>query len=61
MEWLIGSVIFLILAKKGLRKQGKEVQLKDSLATIAANVTLEVAELCEVEIVDLNTKGVKKP
>ena len=53
MEWIVGSIIFLILAKKGLRKQGKEVELKDSLATIAANVTLEVAELCEVEIRDI--------
>ena len=61
MEWIVGSVIFLILAKKGLRKQGKEVQLKDSLSTIAANVTLEVAELCEVEIVDLNSTKGKRP
>ena len=59
MEWLVGSIIFLILAKKGLRKQGKQVELKESLSTIAANVTLEVAELCEIEIKDL--KGVRKP
>ena len=61
MEWLIGIIVFLILAKQGLRKQNKEVRVKEALGTIAANSVLEVADLLEIEVIDTSAKGSKKP
>lgn len=60
MEWLIGIIVFLILAKQGLRKQNKEVRVKEALGTIAANSVLEVADLLEIEVIDTSAKGSKK-
>jgi hypothetical protein len=57
MEWLIGIIVFLILAKQGLRKQNKEVRVKEALGTIAANSVLEVADLLEIEVIDTSAKG----
>lgn len=54
MEWIIGTIVFIVLAKKGLRAQGKSIEIKESAATIAANVAIEAAELLEIEIKDLN-------
>ena len=50
MEWIICGLIFVVLAKKGLAAQGKRVDVKGAASQIAANVTLEVAELLEVDI-----------
>lgn len=61
MEWLIGIIVFLILAKQGLRRQNKEVRVKEALGTIAANSVLEVADLLEIEVIDTSAKGSKKP
>lgn len=61
MEWLIGIIVFLILAKQGLRRQNKEVRVKEALGTIAANSVLEVADLLEIEVIDTSAKGAKKP
>lgn len=57
MEWIIGIIVFLILAKQGLRKQNKEVRVKEALGTIAANSVLEVADLLEIEVIDTSAKG----
>ncbi len=57
MEWLIGIIVFLILAKQGLRRQNKEVRVKEALGTIAANSVLEVADLLEIEVIDTSAKG----
>lgn len=54
MEWLIGGLIFAVLAKKGLAKQGKKINVKDAASEIAANVSLEVAELLEIEVQDVS-------
>lgn len=54
MEWLIGGLIFVVLAKKGLAKQEKKVDIKDAAANVAANVTLEIAELLEIEVQDVS-------
>jgi len=54
MEWFICGLIFVVLAKKGLAKQGKKVDIKDAAANVAANVTLEVAELLEIEVQDVS-------
>lgn len=59
MEWLIAIAIFLILAKRGLRDQGKSIEVKAAASQIAANTAIELAELLEVEVKDL--KGSKKP
>lgn len=58
MEWIIAAVIFCILAKQGLRKQNKEVRVKEACAAIAANTVLEVCDLMEIEVID--TKISKK-
>ena len=60
MEWLIGGLIFVVLAKKGLAKQNKRINVKDAASEIAANVSLEVAELLEINIEDTSAKG-KRP
>ena len=60
MEWLIGGLIFVVLAKKGLAKQGKKINVKDAASEIAANVSLEVAELLEINVEDTSAKG-KRP
>ena len=57
MEWLIGGLIFVVLAKKGLAKQNKRINVKDAASEIAANVSLEVAELLEINIEDTSAKG----
>lgn len=54
MEWIICGVIFIVLAKKGLAAQNKRVDVKGAASTIAANITLEVAELLEVEVQDIS-------
>lgn len=59
MEWAIAIIVFVIFAKKGLKAQGKEVHAKEAVAAIAANVTLELCELAEIEVKDV--KGSKKP
>lgn len=60
MEWIVAAVIFCILAKQGLRKQNKEVKVKEACAAIAANSVLEICDLLEVEVID-TSKGSKKP
>ena len=59
MEWIIGTVVFIVLAKKGLKAQGKSVDVKEAAANVAANITLEICELAEIEIKDV--KSAKKP
>ena len=59
MEWIIASLVFIVLAKKGLKAQGKSVDVKAAAANVAANVTLEICELAEIEVKDV--KGSKKP
>nr|DAX61092.1 MAG TPA: hypothetical protein [Caudoviricetes sp.] len=59
MEWLIASIVFAILAKQGLKRQGKEVRVKEAASTIAANVVLEAADLFEIEVTDI--KQGKRP
>ena len=56
MEWLIAGLIFAVLAKQGLRKQGKRVDVKAAAAGVAANIVLEAAELLEVEISSISTE-----
>lgn len=53
MEWIICGLIFVVLAKKGLKAQGKSVDVKAAAANVAANITLEICELAEVEITDI--------
>lgn len=53
MEWIVGTIIFVVLAKKGLAKQGKKVDIKDAAANVAANITLEACELLEIDIQDV--------
>jgi hypothetical protein len=60
MEWIIGAVVFMILAKQGLKRQQKEVRIKEAVSTIAANSVLEICDLLEVEVID-TSKGSKKP
>lgn len=55
MEWLIAGIVFCILAKQGLRKQNKEVKVKEACAAIAANTVLEVCDLMEIEVIDTKT------
>ena len=57
MEWIIAAVIFCILAKQGLRKQNKRVDVKSAAATVAANVVLEAADLFEIEVEDIRQTG----
>ena len=59
MEWIIASLVFIVLAKKGLRAQNKAVDVKSAAAAIAANITLEIAELAEIEVTD-TSKNSKK-
>ena len=59
MEWIIASLVFIVLAKKGLKAQGKSVDVKAAAANVAANITLEICELAEVEITDV--KQGKRP
>ena len=61
MEWIIAGIVFAVLAKQGLRKQGKRVDVKAAAAGVAANIVLEAAELLEVEIEDISTKNGKRP
>lgn len=61
MEWFIGILVFVVLAKKGLAKQNKKIELKDSLATVCANVAVEACELLEVEIIDTSKSNGKRP
>ena len=61
MEWIIASLVFIVLAKKGLRAQHKSVDVKSAAAAIAANITLEIAELAEIGIQDTSAKNSKKP
>lgn len=60
MEWIIASLVFIVLAKKGLRAQHKSVDVKSAAAAIAANITLEIAELAEIEVTDTSKNG-KRP
>ena len=59
MEWIIASLVFIVLAKRGLRAQNKSVDVKGAASAIAANITLEVCELCEIEVQD-TSKNSKK-
>lgn len=60
MEWIICSVVFLVLAKKGLQKQNKRIDVKDAASAIAANISLEVAELLEINIEDTSANKGKR-
>lgn len=53
MEWLVAIIVFVIFAKKGLKAQGKEVHAKEAVAAVAANLTLELCELAEIEVKDI--------
>lgn len=61
MEWLIGIAIFCIFAKRGLRQQGKSIEVKEALGAVAANTAIEVAELFEVEIKAIPASKGKRP
>jgi hypothetical protein len=56
MEYLIGLFIFLFLAKKGLRKQGLELNVKDAAADVAANVSLELADILDITPTKISKK-----
>ena len=56
MEYLIGLFIFLFLAKKGLRKQGLELNVKDAAADVAANVSLELADILDITPTKISEK-----
>ena len=60
MEWLIGIILFVIFAKKGLKAQGKEIHAKEAVAAIAANTAIEMAELFEVEVKDTSAQKGKR-
>lgn len=49
MEWLIAIAIFYVLAKRGLKAQGKSVDIKGAASTVAANTLLEVCDVLEIE------------
>mgnify|MGYP000016124772 CR=1 FL=1 len=57
MEWLIAIAIFYVLAKRGLKAQGKSVDIKGAASTVAANTLLEVCDVLEIEVQDTSTKG----
>ncbi len=48
MEYVIGICVFLFLAKKGLRKQGLELDVKDAASDVAANISLELADILDI-------------
>lgn len=60
MEWVIAALVFVIFAKRGLKQQGKSIEVKEALGTICANTAVEAAELFEIEIKDLNSKNGKR-
>lgn len=60
MEWIICGIVFVILAKQGLKKQQKEVRVKEAAAAIAANTVLEIADLLEVEVIDTSKSNDKR-
>ena len=60
MEWIIVAVIFAVLAKRGLKAQNKQVNIKEAASTIAANIVLEAAELCEIDVVDTSKSNTSK-
>lgn len=53
MEWLIAIAIFYVLAKRGLKAQGKSVDIKGAAATVAANTMIELCDVLEVEVQDI--------
>ena len=57
MEWLIAIAIFYVLAKRGLKAQGKSVDIKGAAATVAANTMIELCDVLEVEVQDVAQKG----
>ena len=59
MEWIICSVVFIVLAKQGLKAKNKQVNVKEAAASIAANVVLEAADLLEIEVQDLSKTSKK--
>lgn len=60
MEWLIAIAIFYVLAKRGLKAQGKSVDIKGAAATVAANTMIELCDVLEVEVQDIKQTG-KRP
>ena len=60
MEWLIAIAIFYVLAKRGLKAQGKSVDIKGAAATVAANTMIELCDVLEVEVQDIKQQG-KRP
>lgn len=54
MEWIIGGLVFVFLAKQGLRRQGKSVDIKAAASDVAANATLEICDLLEIEVKDIS-------
>lgn len=61
MEWIIAIAVFYVLAKRGLKAQGKSVDIKGAASTVAANTLLEVCDVLEIEVQDTSAKGSKKP
>lgn len=57
MEWLIAIAIFYVLAKRGLKAQGKSVDIKGAAATVAANTMIELCDVLEVEVQDIKQTG----
>lgn len=57
MEWLIAIAIFYVLAKRGLKAQGKSVDIKGAAATVAANTMIELCDVLEVEVQDIKQQG----
>lgn len=60
MEWIIAITVFVIFAKRGLKQQGKSIEVKEALGTIAANSAIELAELLEVEVKDTSAQKGKR-
>ena len=56
MEYIIGIFVFLFLAKKGLRKQGLELNIKDAASDVAANVSLELADILDITPTKISKK-----
>ena len=56
MEYIVGILVFLFLAKKGLRKQGLELNVKDVAADVAANVSLELADILDIKPTKISKK-----
>ena len=61
MEYIVGIFIFLFLAKKGLKKQGLELNVKDAAADVAANVSLELADILDITPTKISKKQRVKP